>query len=274
MPRAQGTDEMSVCRIGGVTFGLVALAVARLATPAAGLETCSPGQGEPVRTAAIEDYRTLRLEDGRKLVLAGIDSFSILTGRRTEFDSGLRRKLDELVGAKDIQFVPAAKKPDRYGRTMAFVFAERGLIQSLLTASGRAVHVPQPGVGGPCMAAIGRSESQARRTNAGFWRTGAVAVRPANPAVLSRHIGRYAIVEGKVVSVGTRRNRTYLNFGHRWVQDFTVEIARSDRELFGGAEALEELAGHVVRVRGYLDSRGGPMIRIAMPGQLEAADNR
>lgn len=92
---------------------------------------------------------------------------------------------------------------------------------------------------------------------------------PAEPGALSSHLGRYVIFEGEVLSVGNRTRRTYLNFGRRWSQDVTVVIEARDRERFGGADDLEALAGRRVRVRGFVEERGGPMVTARHKGQIE-----
>ena len=43
------------------------------------------------------------------------------------------------------------------------------------------------------------------------------------------------LVEGRVRSVGERAQRTYLNFGGRWAEDFTVIIPKKDLEADDGA---------------------------------------
>jgi hypothetical protein len=95
------------------------------------------------------------------------------------------------------------------------------------------------------------------------------ALLAAEPGVLWSHLGRYVIFEGRVLSVGNRRQRSYLDFGTDWSRDTTVEIEAADRERFGGAEALAELAGQVIRVRGFVEDSRGPMVRARWPGQIE-----
>ena len=76
-----------------------------------------------------------------------------------------------------------------------------------------------------------------------------------------------------MISVGTRTDRTYLNFGGRWATDVTVEIPDRRRDAFGGAEALEALAGRRVRVRGFAVEKAGPMIELRHPWQIERLTN-
>jgi hypothetical protein len=70
---------------------------------------------------------------------------------------------------------------------------------------------------------------------------------------LRERIGSFVLVEGRIRSIGERKQRTYLNFGGLWAEDFTIIISKttwkqmSDRGM--GAEALN---GRRIRARGIL----------------------
>ena len=78
------------------------------------------------------------------------------------------------------------------------------------------------------------------------------------------------LVEGQVLSVGGSSSRTYLNFGADFRTDFTVSVAGRDRRTFAAAGLdLKGLEGHIIRVRGWLDSINGPMVEATHPEQIE-----
>ena len=53
-----------------------------------------------------------------------------------------------------------------------------------------------------------------------------------DPADVLAERGRFALVEGKVVSVRESGATIYVNFGRRWTEDFTVTILkRNERSL-------------------------------------------
>ncbi|HEV3176929.1 MAG TPA: thermonuclease family protein, partial [Stellaceae bacterium] len=81
------------------------------------------------------------------------------------------------------------------------------------------------------------------------------------------------IVEGKVLSVRESGPTIYVNFGRRWTQDFTVTIAKRNESAFTSA-GLEpkRLQGRRVRVRGYVEQRGGPWVEATRPEQIELAE--
>jgi micrococcal nuclease len=223
---------------------------------------------ETVSTAKISealDFRSLRLADGRTIRLAGIEPFGLLTSDPDPMDVELRNRLNELAGNRDVEIQVVAPEPDRYGRFSAIVALEGRLLQETVAREGLAIAF-SGGDALPCFDRIVAAETEARESHRGFW-TGELP--PARPEALASWIGRFAIFEGRVISVGNRRARTYLNFGFRWTEDVTAEIAAEDRELFGGGAVLEALAGQTVRVRGFLEQKGGPMVVLRSPMQLE-----
>ncbi len=92
-------------------------------------------------------------------------------------------------------------------------------------------------------------------------------VLAANP---KPHLGRFGIVEGRVVSVADRSGWTFINFGSDWRMDFTIAIAAGDRKEVR-AEGLDAaaLTGSRIRVRGWIRDWNGPLIEVDHAGQIE-----
>jgi hypothetical protein len=160
----------------------------------------------------------------------------------------------------------AGRDEDRYGRYPALIAAGDTLLQEALAGEGLAIAFAS-GDALPCFERILAAEAAARRSVRGFWSESSLP--EADPEALNPWIGHFTIFEGDVLSVGNRAARTYLNFGTRWSDDVTVEIEARDRKYFGGKEALAALVGRRVRVRGFLESKAGPMMAIRSPLQLE-----
>jgi hypothetical protein len=86
-------------------------------------------------------------------------------------------------------------------------------------------------------------------------------------------LNSYQIVEGVPLKLEHLRDRTYLNFGADHATDFTLVIAARDRKLFETMPwRLEDLIGRRLRIRGWLELRGGPLIEIAYPEQIEVLE--
>ncbi len=65
----------------------------------------------------------------------------------------------------------------------------------------------------------------------------------------------------------------YVNFGRRWTRDFTVTILRRLGKAFttAGVEP-KKLEGRRIRVRGWIEQRGGPIITAETPEQIEVLE--
>ena len=80
------------------------------------------------------------------------------------------------------------------------------------------------------------------------------------------------MVEGKVLSVRQAGATTYVNFGRRWTRDFAVTISRRVWPAFEAAGiSLKSLENKRIRVRGWIEARGGPRIEALQVGQIEMA---
>lgn len=220
-----------------------------------------------LRPATVADTRSLALSDGQVLRLAGIESFALLDGEADRAEAELRAGLAALVAAGPVRFKVLAGAPDRYGRAAALVESSEGrLFQQELVGDGLAIAYATGDVL-PCFDRLLAAEDAARRSHRGFWRS--AELPSADPEALRSRIGGFAIFQGAVISVGNRRDRTYLNFGTHWSQDTTVEIAAADRTRFGGEAGLSRLEGRTVRVRGFLQEHGGPVMKVTSPMQIE-----
>jgi hypothetical protein len=117
---------------------------------------------------------------------------------------------------------------------------------------------------------LGR-EDLARRAGRGTWEDAATAIRPADdPQAILAEVGRFALVEGMVASVGERKRVTYLNFGTEWTRDFTVTILNNSRTRLARAGlVLADLKGKRIRVRGLVEDNRGPLIEVIASEQIE-----
>jgi endonuclease YncB( thermonuclease family) len=227
------------------------------------------------------DGRTFTLEDGREVRLAGIEVPPLETGAAPA--AAARAALDALVGGDDIVLRRADIATDRYGRLVAYAYAVRDgeelFAQGELIASGFARVGDHVG-SRACTLALLKSEDAARAAKLGLWADSHYDVLDAETPmdVLARR-GRFALVEGKVVSVRESGATIYVNFGRRWSEDFTVTVLkRNERNFTAAGLDLKGLAGRRIRVRGFVEARGGtgrsPWIEADYPEQIETADVR
>jgi len=264
--------------VWGRAVSLLALAVfLDCAAKAAGTDTwpgCAGPNITPISFDAgnARDGATFRIGDGREVRLAGVVAVNSFDGDSVASDRATAA-LDRLVSGKRVLLYAAREAADRYGRLVAQVALadEAGTwVQGSLVSDGMLRVAPEAGEP-PCTDALIASERAARAAKAGFWQLAGFAVESAdNLAVLNAAIGRFAVVEGRVTRVGETAAKTYLDFGRRYNEDFTIIIPRGARAEFRAAGIdLKALRGKRVRGRGVLFSSGGPAIEVRKPAAIE-----
>lgn len=122
-----------------------------------------------------------------------------------------------------------------------------------------------------CIPQLLRHEASARLERRNVWRQATNAVRRADrPAEMLKRMHTFQIVQGRVRKVARYRNTTYVNFGTHWRKDFTVIVeGRSHQFLRKLGLNLKDLEGQRLRVRGWIEARDGPMMRLTHPEQIE-----
>jgi endonuclease YncB( thermonuclease family) len=242
----------------GLLFAATTIVSARAAPCAFELQ----GEG---RAAAAIDARTFRLADGREVRLAGIEPVTTATG------ANRGSALSAIVSGHDVTLRGQDDTPDRYGRQPAFVFLEGSDIpvQSLLLAQGEAL-ISADVADKECAASMSAAEAEARIAKRGTWADPAAIKNTESPGDILAGIGRFTVVEGKVLSVRQAGATTYLNFGRNWTRDFAVTISRRMLAAFEAAGiVLKSLENRRIRVRGWVEARGGPRIEVLRVGQIE-----
>jgi endonuclease YncB( thermonuclease family) len=242
----------------------IATACTLLVCNAAAQESCKLATIGTAKVAAVRDGRTLLLADGHELRLAGI-----------EVSDDSRAALQDLVAGRSLRLEWLGPEHDRYGRLVAFAFAgdARESLQQTMLEQGRARGAMRMG-GKACADALLRAESAARAARRGLWADPNFAPLSAeNLSRLQAIRGQFALVEGKVLSVRESGATIYVNFGRRWSRDFTVIILKRQQRTFvaAGVEP-KNLEGRRIRVRGWIEQRGGPIIAAEAPEQIELVD--
>jgi len=250
---------------GGCVAALLAHGVMLVAAavPAAAAGCSFEPQGEG-RVAGIIDARTFRLADGREVRLAGIEPITVEKAKRTS-------ALAAIVADREVTLRGQDDTPDRYGRQPAFVFlgGSDTPVQSLLLAQGEAL-VSSTVTDKDCASILTTAEAAARQARRGTWADPAVIKNAESPGDILTGIGRFTLVEGKVLSVRQAGATTYLNFGRNWTRDFAVTISRRVTSAFETAGMVpKSLENRRIRVRGWVESRGGPRIEVLRVGQIE-----
>jgi endonuclease YncB( thermonuclease family) len=253
-----------------VSSAAVAAGPSRRAKPACGTQT-----GTDV-LRGVTPVGDLELGSGRLARLAGI---------RLPDEGPLRgQALAWLRGqaGRSYAVVLDGAGPDRWGRIPVRLAPEQAPTNGLVPVDlaqalvGRGLALVDPSGGAPfCRPDLFVVEATARREGLGLWADdGYKAISAAKTDRLRSRVGHFVLVEGRIRSVGERRQRTYLNFGWNWSSDFTVVIpkriwsALQSRGLTGPG-----LTGRMVRVRGIVEDWQGPAMTVTLPEMLERVDN-
>jgi hypothetical protein len=164
---------------------------------------------------------------------------------------------------------------DRYGRLTAQVALADGelWLQAALVAEGILRAAPEAGEPA-CSAALLAFQRKARAARIGLWAEPRFALQNAGDlAALNAAAGRFAVVEGIVTRVGEVGGRLFLDFGRRYMEDFTLVVSRDARPTFESAGIdLKALKGKKVRARGVLFPWGGPAIELRKPAAFEIVE--
>lgn len=265
----------AVLAVCGLYAGSAFNAGSALAQPPGGEAGCRPPVVGRAAVKAALDGRTVLLADGRALRLAGLEA---PTGGEPHA-AAAHAALGALVAGREVVLQRFGPGTDRHGRVTAQVMlaptdggAPRSAQRELLRLGHArvAARVAEAGCATPYLAA----ERAARASGLGLWSHPYYKIRKADrPAEVLAERGRFALVEGLVLSVRESGATVYVNFGRRWSEDFTVTVLRRNARGFAAAGMeLGNLAGRRVRVRGTVEERGGPWIEAAWPEQIAIAE--
>jgi endonuclease YncB( thermonuclease family) len=244
---------------------LVAMLFAVMSPPALSAACAFESQGEG-HVSEIIDGRSFRLDDGREIVLAGIEQAMSGTGKAERVAA-----LSALIKDRNVTLRSESDAPDRYGRQSAFAFLgdSEVPVQRELLAQGMAL-VAAAVADRECASLLAVAESEARQAGKGTWSTPTAIKNAESPDDILTGIGRFTLVEGRVLSVRQAGTTTYLNFGRSWTRDFAVTISRRMIPAFESAGiVLKSLENRRVRVRGWVEARPGPRIEVVGVGQIE-----
>ena len=251
----------------------------------------------PCRACDLKDAETrtvIRILDGDTLLLdGGVEARLIGALAPRSWDAGsegeawpladlAKAELERMVAGRSVELAFAGRRVDRYGRLLAQVFVHQGgretaaptWVQGEMLKRGLARAYSLDG-SALCLGELLIHERMAFEATIGVWALAAYAVRGAQEVddLLQRR-GTFQIVEGRVRAVSDVRGTTFVNFGEDVRQDFTVSMRSAVRRKMGVLDAdPQQWPGRTVRVRGWIERRGGPLIEIHDLAQIQVSEN-
>ncbi|WP_194164609.1 thermonuclease family protein [Microvirga thermotolerans] len=261
---------MRFCVAAGLAVGLSCVQVRAAGLPARPASACAGTTG-PDRLLSLTPEGDLVLSAGGAARLAEIrlpDSGPA----RPEAEAWLKTLVDRPL------LVTTGPERDRWGRLPVRIRipdpaggtdAAEALVESGLA-------MVDPGTGETlCRPELLALEETARERNLGLWADALYKPLDANRIDrLQDRFGTFVLVEGRVKSVGERRQRVYLNFGGHWAEDFTIIIPkRTWKTMTDRGATAASLEGRRIRVRGILEPWQGAAITVVVPEMIERLDN-
>lgn len=242
-----------------------------LAAPAAGPAECRPAPPTGDSIASVGARGEMRLSSGGKAVLG-----SVRWPDEPATAAAAYRFLAEFRGRPLV--VTARGEPDRWGRRRIDArlsdgdgAAEADLAEGLVAAGLAFAEADEGDV--LCRPSLLALEDAPRAAGTGVWAE-PVAAAGDGPALRAR-AGRFTVVSGRLLHVGERRARIYLDFARRGEDGLTVIVSkRTWRRLLERGLTAAGLTGRTVRARGIVEIRRGPTLDIASAEAIQVLDDR
>lgn len=229
-------------------------------------ETCRPAAAREDRLADVGRRGELILASGRRAVLSGLR-----WPDEPALDARARAWLMPFRGAS--LMLTERGPEDRWGRRRADGIAGEAEPVDLaagLVAAGLA-YADADEADALCRPALRTLEAAPRAAGLGLW--AGLPLAATDAAALSARAGRFAVVEGRILHVGERSARTYLDFARRGEQGLTVTVQkRTWRTLSEHGLSAATLKGRLVRIRGMVEIGRGPLIDLAGVEGIEVVE--
>ena len=222
---------------------------------------------ERVQVVHVYDGDTVKLQDGRRVRLIGINTPE--TGRNkqspqpfaNEAKTALKKILD--TNSRTLLLQYGKQHQDHYGRLLAHVFLENGdnvAVRLLQQGLATTLVVPPNSWGESCYQ---QQENTARIEHRGIWELDAYQSMSAGNLPLSAR--GFHIINGEVEEIRHSRHSVWVDLEG----PLAVHISRKDLVNFA-PDFLSQLDGQSVEVRGWIkQDRSGLRINVRHPAALQ-----
>lgn len=215
------------------------------------LARCLPPSSPSAKTVfidAVYDGDTVRLQDGRKVRLIGVNTpeMNYRKGRPEPGAIAAKKFLSAYQG-QPLLMVAGSQKKDRYGRTLAHLYLTSGeSLEELILHNGLGyfVSIP-PNINlSHCLQV---AERVARAKRRGIWKN---PLWPKETLSLKEGISGFAILRGRISKISRAKKAIYLELDDRVALKVPAHVVQQLSERHSPA-----LMGRRVEVRGWLRER-------------------
>ncbi|MGL1922478.1 MAG: thermonuclease family protein [Hyphomicrobiales bacterium] len=244
--------------------------------------SCNLKQGGTDKIVEIVDGDTVILSSGKQVRMVGTQAPKLALSRKKFIDWPLadiaKNELENIALGKDVELKYGGQKIDRHRRILAHLFitdddGQKIWLQEYMLQQGLARTYSFKD-NRSCIYNLYAAEDQARKANKNIWNQKYYDIIQATDLKkLNKEHGTYQLIEGKLLKFEYRYGQLYFNFGSDYRTDFTINVRKANRLAFAQSKLdFSALVGKTIRIRGWLEQRGGPMIEATHPEQLEFLD--
>lgn len=201
-------------------------------------------EAEKVEVAYVYDGDTVRLKDGRKIRLIGINTPETSKDNRPAevFADEATEALSKLLSQAEVSLLIGKEKQDRYKRWLGHLYADEVLASEYLLREGLAFHIAIPPniLFSDCLKA-----AETKADNKGLWAWNSSLLK--NVSELSGRDSGFRVLTGTVTSIRKIRN------AHLLIIDKKLAV-KVDESFMGGValSGASQFKGREVRVRGWI----------------------
>ncbi|GJE57280.1 hypothetical protein EKPJFOCH_3794 [Methylobacterium thuringiense] len=250
-------------------------AFAVFANPAAAVPRAEP---ESCRASALRDESIDSLGPRGELVMASGARAILADLHWPETEPEATQAASYLMGFRGRPLAVSARGgDDRWGRARIEAVAEPASdadepvdLAAGLVAAGLA-HADAGESDILCRGDLIALEAEPRSARRGVW--GAAVLDARDGPALGALAGRFVVAEGRIVGVGERADRTYLDFVRNSAAGLTVIVMkRTWRIMQERGLTAATLRGRLARVRGRVEVRRGPTLDIVSADMIEVPE--
>lgn len=244
--------------------------------------SCNLTQGGSDKIVEVVDGDTVILSSGKQVRMVGTQAPKLALSRKNFIDWPLadiaKTELENIALSQQVRLQYGGLKMDRHRRILAHLFIKNAdgddiWLQEYMLQQGLARTYSFKD-NRSCITELLDAETSARLTNKNIWAHDYYDIVSATDLkTLAQKHGTYQLIEGKLLKFDYKYGQLYFNFGQNYRTDFTINVAKRHRMAFAQSNLdFKDMIGKTIRVRGWLEQRGGPMIEATHPEQLEFLD--
>lgn len=244
--------------------------------------SCNLTDGGSFKIVEVVDGDTVILSSGKQVRMVGTQAPKLALNRKNFIDWPMadiaKQELETIALGRTAKLKYGGRKIDRHHRILAHLFVkndagEEVWLQEYMLKTGLARTYSFKD-NRSCITQLLTAEATARSALKNIWGHEYYQIIDATDLKrLNEKHGTYQVIEGELRKFEHLYGQLYFNFGANYRTDFTINVGKANRMAFAQTGIdFKSLIGKKIRVRGWLEKRGGPMIEATHPEQIEFLD--